>query len=58
MALLEKMKEQERRYEREHKAVEELVTKRNNDYKAKYKADMRKKEEHLSILKEQYEKVQ
>jgi phosphopantetheine adenylyltransferase len=42
-----------------------LVQKRNNDFKAKCtfrlisdKMDMKKKEEHLSILKEQYERVQ
>lgn len=41
------------------------MQKRNNDFKQKCtpspnsdKADMRKKEEHLSILKEQYERVQ
>ena len=31
----EKLKEQERRYEKEAKAVEELVSKRNNDFKVK-----------------------
>ena len=35
--LAEKMKEQEKKYERESKAIEELVAKRNSDFKTKCK---------------------